>query len=74
MVAMARLLGLDVMVEGTVQRIGDRLRIAVRLTDVHSGKLIWAESFDRSAADLASAQTDVANAAALQIGARLAGK
>lgn len=43
---MSRLLRLDAIVEGTVQRAGNRVRITARMADVHSGKLIWAESYD----------------------------
>ncbi len=68
---MGRLLGLDVLVEGTVQRAGGRVNVSVRLVDVHSGKLIWAENFERPAAEAAAAQTEMARAIAAQIGERL---
>ena len=57
---MARLLGLDVIVEGTAQRFGPQVRISVRLTDVHSGKLIWADGYDVAAADINQAEATVA--------------
>jgi TolB-like protein len=44
-------------------------RISVRLTDVHSGKLIWADGYDLAAADIN--QADVARVVAAQIGRRL---
>lgn len=69
---MARLLGLDVLVEGTVQRVAGRVTVSARLVDVHSGKLIWAESLDRPAAEAAAAQAGMARTLAAQIGARLA--
>lgn len=69
---MGRLLGLDVLVEGAVQRVGGRVNVAARLVDVHSGKLIWAENFDRPAPEVAGAQAEMARAIAAQIGARLA--
>jgi TolB-like protein len=43
---MSRLLRLDAVLEGTVQRAGSRLRVTARMADVRSGKLIWAESYD----------------------------
>lgn len=64
---MARLLGVQVIVEGTVQRILDRLTVTARLTDVHSGKLIWAENFDVAAVDPAGGRT-IARAVAEQAG------
>ena len=68
---MARLLGLHVVVEGTAQRFGRQLRISVRLTDVHSGKLIWAERYDAAVIDTGQTQAAVAQAVAMQIGGRL---
>lgn len=69
---MGRLLGLEVLVEGTVQKTGERLRITARLVDVHTGKLIWAESRDYPAADLGQTQSEAAREVAAQVGARLA--
>ena len=68
---MARLLGLDVIVEGTAQRFGPQIRISARLTDVHSGKLIWAEDHDVAAADLGQAEITAAGAVAAQVGRHL---
>ncbi len=68
---MGRLLNLDVLVEGTVGRIGERRRITARLVDVHTGKVIWAETYDQSSADTGQAQAEVARAVAAQVGARL---
>jgi len=64
---MGRLLGLDVLVEGAVQTLPDRLRITARLVDVHTGKMIWADTYDEAAADPAQAQDAAAGQAAAQI-------
>jgi DNA-binding winged helix-turn-helix (wHTH) protein/TolB-like protein len=69
---MARMLLLDATVEGTAQLLGPRLQISLRLKDVNSGKVIWAENYSPPAADLGSAQIDVARAAAGELRARLA--
>jgi DNA-binding winged helix-turn-helix (wHTH) protein/TolB-like protein len=69
---MGRLLGLEVLVEGTVQKVGERLTITARLVDVHTGKLIWAENYDYPAADLGQIQAEAARAVAAQVGAHLA--
>ncbi len=66
---MARVLAVDVILEGTAQRQGDQLRITTRLADVHSGKLIWAETYDQPAGDVVLAQT-----IASEVGKRLAKK
>ncbi len=68
---MARMLRLDGTLEGTAQVLGPRLRISLRLKDVNSGKVIWAENYDREAAELGQAQIDVARLAAGQIRERL---
>ena len=68
---MARMLRLDGTLEGTAQVLGPRLRISLRLKDVNSGKVIWAENYDREAAESGQAQIDVARLAAGQIRERL---
>lgn len=68
---MGRLLGTDVIVEGTAQQFGSRVRIALRMSDVHSGRLIWAENYDCPSGDPAGAESSVARGAAEQIGQRL---
>jgi DNA-binding winged helix-turn-helix (wHTH) protein/TolB-like protein len=68
---MGRLLGLDVLVEGTVEKMGDRRRITSRLVDVHTGKVIWAEEYDEFLADTGQTEAKVARAIAQQAGARL---
>ena len=69
---MGRLLGLEVLVEGTVQQLGERLIITARLLDVHTGKLIWAENYDYPAADWGQTQAEAARKVAEQVGAHLA--
>lgn len=68
---MGRILGLDALVEGTVQKLDQTLRITVRLVDVRSGKLIWAESYDRDAQPAGAAQASVAQAARAEVSRRL---
>jgi DNA-binding winged helix-turn-helix (wHTH) protein/TolB-like protein len=68
---MARLLGLHVILEGTAQEFGQQVRISARLTDVHSGKLIWAETYDAAAAEISQAEDTVARDVAIQIRRRL---
>jgi DNA-binding winged helix-turn-helix (wHTH) protein/TolB-like protein len=69
---MARMLGLDVILEGAVQRSGGKLLVTARLADVHSGKLIWAESYEQPAEDAAAAGAGTARQIAAQVGAHLA--
>jgi DNA-binding winged helix-turn-helix (wHTH) protein/TolB-like protein len=69
---MARLLGMDVMLDGTVQRAGERVRVTARLVDVHSAKLVWSDSYEYPAQQLADAQELAARDIAAQVGAHLA--
>ena len=47
----ARSLGVRYVLEGSVRRAGNRLRIAATLTDTVSGEIVWAEKFDRTIDD-----------------------
>lgn len=68
---MGRMLGLEVLLEGSVQQIGDRVRINARLGDIHSGKIIWAETYDYPVAELDRAESEAAAAIAVEVGTRL---
>jgi TolB-like protein len=68
---MGRLLGLEVLIEGTVQKLDERLRITARLVDVRTGRLIWAETYDERADDPGGAQEAVGRAVAAEVGKRL---
>jgi TolB-like protein/Flp pilus assembly protein TadD len=66
MKAIADQLGVSKVLEGGVQRAGDRVRIHVQLIDATSDAHIWAESYDRelSAANIFAIQTELAAAIA----------
>ncbi len=68
---MGRLLGLDALLEGCVTELGAQVRIVARLSDVHSGRLIWSESFDLPATDPAQAQQEAARKIASHVAAAL---
>jgi adenylate cyclase len=55
----ARELQVRYLVEGSVRRIGEQLRINVQLIDMTSGKNVWADRFDRNAADLFATQDEL---------------
>jgi len=69
--SIARQLGVDAFVEGTVQRDGDRLRIQVHLVDPATGEERWADRFDRRDGDLFALQGEVALEIARALGTRL---
>jgi adenylate cyclase len=68
-------IALDVgtVLEGSVQRDGDKLRIQAQLIDAASDAHLWAETFDRPAQDLFAVQTEIAQAVAEQLRIRLTG-
>jgi TolB-like protein/Tfp pilus assembly protein PilF len=57
--------------EGSVQRAGDRLRIAAQLIDARTDSQIWAETYDRTAADLFAIQSELAESIVAQLQAKL---
>jgi adenylate cyclase len=54
-----RELNVRFIVEGSLRRIGDRIRISVQLIDNETGSHIWAEKFDRESAQLFAVQDQV---------------
>jgi TolB-like protein/Tfp pilus assembly protein PilF len=66
-----RQLGVTHILEGSVQRAGDRLRIAAQLIDARTDSQIWAETYDRTAADLFTIQSELAESIVAQLQAKL---
>jgi TolB-like protein/class 3 adenylate cyclase/Tfp pilus assembly protein PilF len=54
-----RELGVRYVLEGSVRRTGDQVRLNAQLIDAESGAHLWAERFDRNRADLADLQNDL---------------
>jgi adenylate cyclase len=52
-------LGVRNVLEGTVQRAGDRIRINAQLIDASTGRHLWSEKYDREMKDLFSVQDDI---------------
>jgi TolB-like protein/DNA-binding winged helix-turn-helix (wHTH) protein/thioredoxin-like negative regulator of GroEL len=67
----ARELNVDGIVEGTVQRSGDRVRITAQLIYGPSDKHLWANSYERDARDLFALERDVTEDISRQIEARI---
>jgi len=66
-----RQLGVAYILEGTVQRAPNRVRVNAKLIDVRTDSQIWAESYDRDVADLFVIQSDLAQAIVNQLQAKL---
>ena len=60
-------LDVETLLEGSVRRAGDRVRIVAQLLDAATSRHLWAETYDRQLTDIFAIQTDVA----LQIAAAL---
>src|SRR6266478_5440758 len=69
--AAARQLNADAVLEGSVQRGGDRLRVSVNLLRASDGASLWADSFDMNAADIFAIQDKVAEQVATRLQLRL---
>jgi TolB-like protein/Flp pilus assembly protein TadD len=63
----ARELNVDAVIEGTVLRSGDKVRITAQLIHAQSDRHLWAESYQRDLRDVLMLQSDVAQAIAREI-------
>jgi serine/threonine-protein kinase len=63
----ARELGVDAVVEGSVLRSGDRVRITARLVDASADRHLWSNSYDGDLRDILALQSQVAKAIAREI-------
>lgn len=64
-------LGVGTILEGSVRRIGNRVRVNVQLINVANDQHIWAEDYDRELTDVFAIQTDLARKIAGELRAKL---
>jgi TolB-like protein/class 3 adenylate cyclase/Flp pilus assembly protein TadD len=64
-------LGVANVVEGSVQRSGNRVRVNARLVDARTDRQLWAQTYDRDLADVFAIQSEIAKAIAEQLQAKL---
>jgi TolB-like protein/Tfp pilus assembly protein PilF len=64
-------LGVAHVVEGSVQRVGNKVRVNAQLIDVRNDRHEWAEDFDRPTDDVFAIQSEIAKAIADQLQAKL---
>ena len=67
----ARVLNVDALVEGSVTRVGDKVRITAQLIDAREDRHLWARTFERSSGDVLSLQAELASAIAREIDVQL---
>ncbi|MDQ7053954.1 MAG: protein kinase [candidate division KSB1 bacterium] len=63
----ARKLGVQAIIEGSVMRDGQRIRISAQLIDAKNDRHLWAQSYERNLADVFALQRDIAQAIAAQV-------
>jgi tetratricopeptide (TPR) repeat protein len=64
-------LGVGTLLEGSVRRIGNRVRVNVQLINANNDEHIWAEDYDRDLTDVFAIQTDLAQKIATSLQAKL---
>jgi TolB-like protein len=69
-----KLLGVAHILEGSVQKSGDAVRVNVQLIKAANDSHLWADTFDRKLTDIFSVETEVAKAIADQLRAKLTGR
>jgi len=61
-------LGVRYVVEGSLRKIGERLRVNIQLIDTNNGRHVWAEKYDRAYANLFALQDEITNGIAIALG------
>jgi len=70
----ANQLGVTNVLEGSVQKASDQVRISVQLINARSDSHLWAETYDRKLADVFQVETDLAQKIATSLEAKLTGR
>jgi TolB-like protein/Tfp pilus assembly protein PilF len=70
----AKQLGVANILEGSVQKAGDQVRVNVHLINVQTGSQLWAETYDRKLSDIFSVETEIAKGIADSLQAKLTGR
>jgi len=70
----ARQLGVANLLEGSVQKAGNQVRVNVHLVNVQTGSQLWAETYDRKLSDIFAVETEIAKGIAESLQATLTGR
>ena len=60
-------LGVATLLEGTIRRLGDKIRVSTRFVEAQSGRVLWSENYDQKLEDVFALQAEIA----LQVAAAL---
>jgi adenylate cyclase len=74
LVEVQRKLGVKYVVEGSLRKLGDHVRITAQLIDAATGNHLWAERYDRDLRDIFTVQDQVVAAIAITVEGRLAAR
>src|SRR6185503_14136830 len=66
-------LDVTTVLEGSVRRAGDRVRITAQLSDARAGRQLWSERFDRELKDIFDVQEEIARAIVERLKITIAG-
>ncbi|ESZ22070.1 adenylate/guanylate cyclase domain-containing protein [Mesorhizobium sp. L48C026A00] len=64
-------LGVDYLLEGSQQKIGDQLKVTAQLLNAHDGSHVWANTYNREIADLFVVQEEIIRTLADRVGRRI---
>jgi TolB-like protein/class 3 adenylate cyclase/Tfp pilus assembly protein PilF len=70
----AKQLGVGTILEGSVQRVGDQVRVNVQLVNARSDSHLWAEIYDRKLTDILGVESEIAKGIAESLRAKLTGE
>src|SRR5947207_12950693 len=70
----AKQLGIANILEGSVQKAGNQVRVNVHLVNVQTGSPLWSETYDRKLSDIFSVETEIAKGIADSLQAKLTGR
>src|SRR5881227_3002404 len=70
----AKQLGVANILEGSVQKAGNQVRVNVHLVNVQTGSQLWAETYDRKLSDIFSVETEISKGIADSLQAKLTGR
>jgi len=72
--AIGEKLGVAHLIEGSVRKQGDRVRIVTELINAHDGRSLWSETYNRELKDIFAVQNEIATAVADQMKVKLLGQ
>ena len=72
--AIGEKLGVAHLIEGSVRKQGDSVRIVAELINAHDGRSLWSETYDRELKDIFAVQSEIAKAVADQMKVKLLGQ